>query len=123
MRNILALVGAATLTFLVVGWYLGWYQIAGIPGPGGKQSVSIEVHTDKVATDVGNFADRVGEGVDSLRDKAKTEAKPATLTTPSGPASRFFGPTPETKPQASSGWRPIAPSEDEGATGAARPRN
>ena len=31
MRNILALVGAATLTFLGVGWYLGWYEIKNVP--------------------------------------------------------------------------------------------
>ena len=108
MRNLLALLGAALVAFLGLGWYLGWYQISGVPGPGGKQSVSVEVHPGKVATDVGKIADRVGEGVDSLRDKAKD--KPAPLTTPQGPASRFFGPTPETKTPSTGGWQPISPN-------------
>jgi hypothetical protein len=107
MRNILALVGAAALTFLIVGWYLGWYQIDRLPGPGGKQSVSVEVHPGKVATDVGKIVERGGEVVDSLRDKAKD--KPAPLATPPGPASRFFGPAPETKSPPAGGWRPIQP--------------
>ncbi len=108
MRNILALVGAATLTFLIVGWYLGWYEISGVPGPGGKQSVSVELHPGKVTKDVGTGWDRVNEAVDSFRDKSKSD-KPAPLATPQGPASRFFGPdpAPATKPNATSGWRPI----------------
>jgi hypothetical protein len=110
MRNILALVGAATLTFLIVGWYLGWYEISGVPGPGGKQSVSVELHPDKVSKDVGRAVERGGEVVDSLRDKTKSD-KPAPLTTPQGPASRFFGPepAPATKPTSTNGWRPITP--------------
>ena len=105
MRNILALVGAATLTFLIVGWYLGWYQISGVPGPGGKQSVSVELHTGKVANDV-------GRAVDSIREKAQPD-KPAPLATPAGPASRFFGPepAPATKPTSqgvTNGRRPIS---------------
>lgn len=120
MRNILALVGAATLTFLVVGWYLGWYQISSLPGPGGKQSLSVQVHPGKVAGDVEKAVERGGEVVDSLRDKSK----PAPLPTPTGPASRFFGPAPEAKAPTSKGWRPIAPpTDDEGAFDFEDPRN
>ncbi|HVK13165.1 MAG TPA: hypothetical protein VM597_30715 [Gemmataceae bacterium] len=104
MRNILALVGAATLTFLIVGWYLGWYEISGVRSPSGKQSVSVELHTGKLANDV-------GRAVDTLREKAQPD-KPAPLTTPAGPASRFFGPEPAPAPKpatsgVTNGWRPI----------------
>ncbi len=113
MRNILALVGAATLAFLVVGWYLGWYQISSLPSPGGRQSVAVELHPDKVVKDVRQGVERGGDLVDSALNKG--EPKPTTLPTPQGPASRFFTPS-EPKPS-SNGWKPIQPQNDEGFFG------
>ena len=52
MRNILALVGAATVAFLVVGWYLGWYKVTRVPSPEGKQAVHVDINPDKITNDV-----------------------------------------------------------------------
>ena len=126
MRNILALVGAATVTFLAVGWYLGWYQISSLRSPQGQQSLNVSINPDKITDDVKKGVEK-GEGfVDSLRDKAKGDAK---VTSP-GPASNFFTPTPtpaeKDKSPASSGWKPIGgkpPADDEGTFGFRGPRN
>ena len=37
MRNILALVGAATVAFLALGWYLGWYKVSSVPSRAGNR--------------------------------------------------------------------------------------
>ncbi len=34
MKNLLALVGAAVVTFAGLGWYLGWYNLTRQPTPG-----------------------------------------------------------------------------------------
>lgn len=123
MRNILAMIGAATVAFLVLGWYLGWYQISGLPGPGGKQSVNVEVFPTKAVNDVKKGLERGADVVESFREGG-TEPKPAPLTTPQGPASRFFGtPAPATKEGSSGGWKPISPPKDnESAFNFDRPR-
>jgi hypothetical protein len=89
MRNLLALVGAATVTFLAVGWYLGWYQVSSQPSPGGKQSLQVEVNPNKITDDLKKGVEKGGEIVDHLRDKANGDSKAANP----GPASNFFSPT------------------------------
>jgi len=42
MRNLLALVGLATVTFLGLGWYLGWYQFASTTDPNSVFTLRIE---------------------------------------------------------------------------------
>ena len=123
MRNILALVGAATVTFLVVGWNLGWYQISSLRSPQGQQSLNVNINPDKITGDVKKGVAKGEEFVDSLRDKSKGEAKP-------GPASNFFTPTPspteKDKPSSSGGWKPIGSkpqTDDEGTIGFFGPRN
>ena len=93
MRNILALVGAATVAFLALGWYLGWYQITSVPSPHGKQSVSVDINPTKITEDVKRGVEKGGQIVDSLRERSTTEPKPAA-----GPASSFFSPTPPADP-------------------------
>jgi hypothetical protein len=126
MRNILALVGAATVTFLAVGWYLGWYQISSLRSPRGEQSFNVNINPDKITDDVKKGVEKGGEFVDSLRDKSKGDAKPATP----GPASNFFTPTPtpaeKDKAPSTGGWKPIGgkpPTDDEGDLGFRVPRN
>jgi len=120
MRNVLAFIGAATITFLVVGWYLGWYQISNLSSPNGRQNLQVDINPGKITDDVKKGV----EMVDRLREKAKpTEAKPAP-----GPASSFFAPTPaDNKSDSPGGWKPIgsgpAPGEDPGAFGIRVPRN
>ena len=90
MRNILALVGAGTVTFLGLGWYLGWYNIDRNSQPG-LQSVKVEINPEKITTDVKKGVVRGTEIIEEFRNGA--EAKPAPLTTPQGPASSFFAPS------------------------------
>lgn len=106
MRNLLALVGAAVVAFLVVGWYLGWYQITTPSSPTGKQSLQVDINPDKITDDVKKGVEQGGQFVDQLRDKSKGESKESQA----GPATNFFTPTPAEKDKSSSsgGWRPIA---------------
>jgi hypothetical protein len=52
MRNLLALLGAAVVTFAVVGWFLGWYSVKATPGKDGQTHVHIGLNTDKIKTDI-----------------------------------------------------------------------
>jgi hypothetical protein len=53
MRNMLALFGAALLTVVGVGWYLGWYKVSSQPASvPGQHSVKIDIKTDKINTDL-----------------------------------------------------------------------
>jgi len=110
MRNILALVGAVTVAFLGLGWYLGWYQVSSTTSQG-QQSVNVSIDPDKITKDVKAGVERGGEIVDNLRDKSASDPKAAA---PGGPASNFFAPSPTSPPAAggsSNGWKPISGSK------------
>ena len=121
MRNILALVGAATLAFLAVGWYLGWYQVSALPSPNGTQSLHVDINSGKITEDVKKGVETGSEIVDNLREKAKDGPKPE-----SGPASRFFAPG-QTEGKASpNGLTPTGgqrPGGDDASFGFRPPRN
>ena len=52
MRNLLALFGAALLTVVGLGWYLGWYKVASQPASvPGQHRVNIDIDTKKIGTD------------------------------------------------------------------------
>jgi hypothetical protein len=120
MRNILALVGAATVAFLALGWYLGWYQVSSTPNTHGQQSVQVEINPDKITEDVKKGVEKGGQIVDSLRERPATDPKSAT---PTGPASSFFSPSaaPADPRESSNGWRPI-PGGSRGDNSPASPR-
>jgi hypothetical protein len=82
MRNFLAIVGAARIAFLALGWYLGWYQVSSQQSSQGKQSLQVDINPGKITEDVKKGVEKGNEIVDHLRDKPKSE--------PSGPASNFF---------------------------------
>jgi len=53
MRNMLALFGAALLTVVGVGWYLGWYKVRSQPASvPGQTSVNIDINTNKISQDL-----------------------------------------------------------------------
>jgi hypothetical protein len=52
MRNMLALFGAALLTVVGMGWYLGWYKVRSQPASvPGQHSVNIDIDTNKISKD------------------------------------------------------------------------
>jgi hypothetical protein len=65
MRNLLALLGAAVLTFVVVGWYLGWYSFAAAPGSSpGHESVTIDIDRKKIDADIHKGERKVEEALE-----------------------------------------------------------
>jgi hypothetical protein len=46
MKNILALIGAALVLFVALGWYRGWYQLGTEPG-----KINVDVNTKKFVAD------------------------------------------------------------------------
>ena len=52
MRNILALIGAAVVSFGILGWYLGWYKIGTEPSADGHRKINVDLNTPKIAADV-----------------------------------------------------------------------
>ncbi|MSR51924.1 MAG: hypothetical protein EXS09_01370 [Gemmataceae bacterium] len=123
MRNILALVGAATVAFLAVGWYLGWYQVSSKPNQAGTQSVQVDINPDKITGDVKKGVEKGSEIVGSIREIRKDG--PATKE--AGPATNFFTPTSIEKDKGSSGgWKPIGndpPKNSIDSFGSRVPRN
>ena len=116
MRNLLALLGAATVTFVGLGWYLDWYRVERQPAPTGYQRLQLDINPSKIGADVQSGIERGAELLTSLRDKPHPPGAtpPAAilqggLTTPLLPDVRPApapnrGPLPAPPGQ---GWRPI----------------
>jgi hypothetical protein len=65
MRNLLALVGAAVLTFAVAGWYLGWYKLQPTLGASsGHQNVNIDIDGRKVTADLKKGEQKVEQALE-----------------------------------------------------------
>ena len=71
MRNLLALIGLALVVFLGLGNYLGWYKFSSSTGLDGKQHISFDVDTKKIAADskegLEKVTDKAGDAVDNLK--------------------------------------------------------
>jgi hypothetical protein len=80
MRNLLALLGFALVTFLIVGWYLDWYHItpkaSATPGHVGWEA---DINKKKIGDDV-NRGIKAGE--DEVRKLTDKDGKPAPASTP-----------------------------------------
>jgi hypothetical protein len=81
VRNILALIGAAVVIFVGLGWYLGWYTFALQAGSDGKQRIQLDVDTHKITDDVKKVGQTVGKTVQEVKEKSD-EAKPAEFVGP-----------------------------------------
>jgi hypothetical protein len=80
MRNLLALVGAATITFVGLGWYMGWYHVSRQPSITGTQRFNLEVSPNKIAADSKVLIDKVGEVATQIADETGKNEAPATGT-------------------------------------------
>jgi hypothetical protein len=66
MRNLLAFVAAALLTFVGLGWYLDWYKVTSGAASGGHRQVNIDINTDKIGEDF----EKGGKEVRKLLDRS-----------------------------------------------------
>src|SRR5579871_3634423 len=94
MRNMLALFGAALLTLVGVGWYLGWYKVRSQPASvPGQHSVNIDINTSKISKDLQQGEQKLQQWLEKKSgDKSGDEAKKADgglmLPSPSSPAPK-----------------------------------
>jgi len=76
MRNMLALFGAALLTVVGVGWYLGWYKVRSQPASvPGQHSVNIDIDTNKITNDFQQGEQRLQQWLEkkNSEESKKTE--------------------------------------------------
>jgi hypothetical protein len=86
MRNLLAFLAAALLTFVVLGWYLDWYKVSSAPASGGHREVKINVNTPKIGEDFEKGGQKVREMLEKGGNKDKKDKKsPATVIDPKTP--------------------------------------
>lgn len=69
MRNLLALLGFALVTFLVLGWYLDWYHVAPkASATSGQQGEEIIINKKKIADDVSRGIKAGEEKLQGVKD-------------------------------------------------------
>jgi hypothetical protein len=76
MRNLLAFLAAAVLTFAGVGYYLDWYQVRSDNGPTGHKTVNIDLNSPKIIQDVHTGVVKSEQKLDNILEK-KTAQAPA----------------------------------------------
>jgi hypothetical protein len=76
MRNLLAFLAAALLTFAGLGWYLDWYTISSTQASGHRQ-VNINFNTSKIGEDF----EKGGQKVRKILEKSDKNA-PETNAAP-----------------------------------------
>ena len=122
MRNLLALMGAALVTFAAVGWYLDWYRIRTEPAASGHRQVEIDFNGTKIQHDL-------EKGRDKLRDLLDSKAKDPTAAVPAQAAPDRKAPTGDARqpgatppaPPAAFGEEFVLPPPETPAPGTRRP--
>jgi hypothetical protein len=108
MRNLLALFGALTVTFLIVGYFLGWYRIQSAPSAPGHHNVNIDIDGTKIRQDL-------NKGGEQFRDWLNSRTKPGP-DTPSDskaqPSLQVAPSTPQAPPSSPPGTVIIRPSKE-----------
>lgn len=77
MRNTLALIGAAVVTFGGLGWYLNWFKLETTPAPQGHRSLNIDIDTAKITEDLHRGSVTVQQALDKNKQDAVDKAKAA----------------------------------------------
>lgn len=73
MRNLLALLAFALLTFVAVGWYLDWYKVQSNTTPDGNRHLNIDIHSQKIEEDLHKGSERLQ---DAWEKRRKTDPVP-----------------------------------------------
>lgn len=90
MKNLLALVGAAVVLVVGLGWYLGWYKLGVDKGTPGHPKINVEVESDKVEADGKKVKKAVGE---FIKDHENGKGVPGQSTSlPLNPDGTFTVP-------------------------------
>jgi hypothetical protein len=126
MRNLLALAAAAVLTFVVVGWYLGWYKFQSTPEPDGHRQVTIDLNSKKIGEDLKKGEAKLhgvldkgqkpptapppvtAQGLPVPPEVLKEEANGTWVLNPNTQQWQHDGPTPP-NPTTSTGGLPVPP--------------
>src|SRR5437879_6340876 len=104
MRNTLALVGAAVVTFGGLGWYLDWFMVRSNPAPPGHRNLNIDIDTIKITEDLHKGGVKVQEVLEKNKLAAETKAKAKAVEAKDGPAKEQ--PPEEKKPFFDEGGEP-----------------
>jgi hypothetical protein len=103
MRNLLAFLAAAVLTFLGLGWYLDWYRISSVPEAGGHRKVEIDLNTPKISADVEKGEEKVRKMLEKNSKKdaaASPEARKGAANSPEVIKKEAVPPAPGNNPSA-----------------------
>jgi hypothetical protein len=88
MRNLLAFLAAAAITFAGLGWYLDWYKIRSEPGSSGHRNVNIDLNAPKIIEDVHKGVEKGEQKLDAVLEKQRMaqqgSQKPANIPGPGG---------------------------------------
>ncbi len=76
MRNLLALIGAAVVTVLGLGWYLDWFHVKQSTAVQGTKSYNVEVDTSKIGTDLHKGGEKLHNLLDKHGEKKPEETSP-----------------------------------------------
>jgi len=79
MRNLLALAAAALIAFIVVGWFLGWYQVE----KSGNE-IKVDFNTPKITQDINKGKAKV-EGFLTKQPNTTTPSPAPAPTPPNTP--------------------------------------
>ncbi len=109
MRNLLALVGAAVVGFVAVGWLLGWYKVNTSTSPDGRRQVHIDLNAPKIKQDLDTGRKKVAN---ALAQPTNPQVAPAPVPAGGQPTAM---PGPATLPVPGDGSvtvRPATPAHD-----------
>lgn len=73
MRNLLALLAFALLTFVAVGWYLEWYKVQSTKTQDGNRHLNIDIHSQKIEDDLQKGSNKLH---DAWEKRRKNESVP-----------------------------------------------
>ena len=112
MRNLLALFGALVATFLVAGYFLGWYSIQTQKAAPGRHH--IEIDGTKIRQDLDRVGEQTRDWINSKSQQttekqpdnsAAPTPKPGTpVPTPSTQRAVILMPPNESAPASGGGW-------------------
>jgi hypothetical protein len=84
MRNLLALLGAAVVAFVAVGWLRGWYQVKTAVGPEGHRQVNIDINGPKINQDLSTGRERLRNILESPPRQAPAPGEEVSAFPPAG---------------------------------------